>query len=183
MGCNVGADLAHRPRLAFVGGILDDLKLQTGGVIEADKFLSEPFLNAGMLHFVVRQVFIPELGGALLHRVSGGLDLARSGTARNPLVGEGGVNRARLRAGVRVIQVVMGIPSVKKNGLFNQPLPKDLSQEIYVFLGSRCTNGDVVEARYQGHVAITSGAIISSVMRHHETRARSQYINPAACMQ
>src|SRR5271156_1871872 len=74
----------------------------------------------------------------------------------------------------------MGIPSVKKNGLFNQPLPNDLRQEIYVFLCSRCTNGDVVEARYQGHVPLTSRAIISSVMA---TMRRSQYIKPAFCMQ
>src|SRR5208337_1361130 len=74
--------------------------------------------------------------------------------------------------GVGIIQVVMGVASVKKDGLLNQPLPKDLRQKIYVFLGSRCTNGDVVEARYQGHVAFTSGAIISSVLWGHKTRAR-----------
>src|ERR1700683_1600313 len=107
-----------------------------------------------MFYLVVRQVLVPELGGPLLHRVSSGLDLARSRTSRHALIGKSGVNRTRLRVGVRVIQVVMGIASVKKNGLFDEPLPKDLRQEIYVFLGSRCTNGDVVEARYQGHVAL-----------------------------
>ena len=123
-------------------------------MVEPDELLSEPLLDAAMLHLVMRQVLVPEFGGALLHRIGGGLDLARSRTARHALVREGGVNRTRLRVGVRIIQVVMGIASVKKNGLFDQPLPKDLRQEIYVFLGSRCTNSDVVETRYQGHVAL-----------------------------
>src|SRR5580692_4751515 len=166
---HVGGNFSHRPRLALVGGIFDHFQLQPGGMIEPDKLLSEPFLNASVPHLVVSQVLVPELGGSLLHRVSSGLDLARSWTARHPLVWEGGVNRTRLRAGVRIIQVVMGIASIKKDSLFDQPLPKNLRQEIYVFLGSRCTNGDVVEARYQGHVAFTSGRIISSVRR-------SQYI-------
>ena len=97
------------------------------------------------------------------------LDLARSRTARHALIGEGGVNRTRLRTGVRVIQVVMGVASVKKNGLLDQPLPKDLRQEIYVFLGSRCTNGDVVEARYQGHVALPPARLYQEYKRLHKT--------------
>src|ERR1700722_12141858 len=169
MRCDVGSDLAHGPRFAIVGGIFDHFELQTRWMVEPEELLPEPLLNAAMLHLVVRQVLVPEFGGPLLHRVGGGLDLARSWTTRHPLVREGGVNRARLRTGVRIIQVVMGIASVKKDGLFNQPLPKDLRQEIYVFLCSRCTNGDVVEARYQGHVALTSRAIISSVIAANET--------------
>src|SRR5580704_13207171 len=177
---HIGTQFAHRPRLAIVGGIFDHFQLQTRWMVEPDELLPKPFLDSAVLHLVMRQVLIPKLGGALLHRIRSGLDLARSRTARYALVREGGVNRTRLRVGVRIIQVVVGVPSVKKNGLFNQPLPKDLRHEIYVFLGSRCTNSDVVETRYQGHVAVTSGAIISSAMR---VRAWSQYINPVACMQ
>src|SRR5580704_13187033 len=151
---DVGRDFANRPRLALVSGILDHFQLQTGWVIEPDELLSEPLLDAAVLHLVVRQVLVPELGGPLLHGISSGLDLARPWAARHALIREGGVHRARFRVGIGVIQVVMGVSSVKKNGLFDQPLPKDLRQEIYVFLGSRCTNSDVVEARYQGHVAL-----------------------------
>ncbi len=161
---DVGANLAHRPRLALVGGILDHFQLQSGGMAEPDELLSEALLDAAMLHLVMRQVLVPELGGALLYRISGGLDLARSRTARHALIGEGGVNRARLRARIRIIQVVMGVASVEKDGLFDQPLPKDLRQEIYVFLGSRCTNGDVVEARYQGHGALPPARLYQSLL-------------------
>src|ERR1700733_10052825 len=113
MRCDVGSDLTHRPRLALVGGVFDHFELQARWMVEPDKFLAKALLNAGMLHLVVRQVFVPEFGGPLLHRVGGGLDLARSWTARHPLVRESGVNRARLRTGVRIIQVVMGVASVK----------------------------------------------------------------------
>jgi hypothetical protein len=62
--------------------------------------------------------------------------------------------------------MVMRVAPVKKNGLFDEPLPKDLRQKIYVFLSSSGTNGDVVEARYQRHVAFTSGAILSYADRN-----------------
>src|ERR1700744_2968180 len=116
---HIGAHFANGPWLAIVCGILNDLELQTGRMVEPDELLSEPLLNAGMLHFVVRQVLVPEFGGALLHRIGGGLDLARSWTARHTLVGERGVNRSRLRVGIGVIQVVVGVTSIKKDGLFN----------------------------------------------------------------
>src|SRR5580704_14882173 len=111
---DIGCDLANRPRFALVGGILDHFQLQTGWVIEPDELLSEPLLDTAVLHLVVRQVFVPELGGPLLHRIRGGLDLTRSRTAGHALVREGGVHRARFRVGIGVIQVVMAYRPSKR---------------------------------------------------------------------
>src|SRR5262249_30082787 len=115
---HVGRDFADGPAVALIGIVLDDLELQSRRMAQSQELLPEALLYAAVRDFVMIQMPLPELNGSLGNRVRSRLNLSRSRSPRDALVGEGCIHRPRFAIGVRVIQMIVGVSSVEQNGLF-----------------------------------------------------------------
>ena len=141
---DVAADLIGGPAAALVGIVFNHFDLQSGGVIEAEIFRPEAFLDAFVGHFVPLHVFFPEFDGSLGHGVRRRLDLARTRTAFHAVEREGGVNRARFAVRVGIVEVIVSVSTVEKDSLLDQALSADLRHKIDIFLGAAGANSDVM---------------------------------------
>jgi hypothetical protein len=143
-GFGVG-DLGGDPAVALLVGILNDFDDEAGGMFEVDEVLAEAFMDAAMDDPMFIQVIDPEGQGSFGDGIDGGLDLARPGTALDPLVRKSRHDGAGLGFAVGVIEVIVRVAAVKQNGLFDQTLSDHLGKEIDVFLRAAGTGGDVMQ--------------------------------------
>src|SRR6185437_5428877 len=126
----VTADFLGGPVLARVSAILEHFELDARRMIKADEFLSEPFLNTAVLHFVAVQVFQPEFQRAFRDRVCGSLNLTGTLAAFHASIRKGGVNRARLGIRIGIIKMIVGIAAIEENSLLDHALAKNLCLEV-----------------------------------------------------
>src|SRR5437879_3178218 len=66
---HIRADLLRGPAFPVVGGVLDDLQLQPGRMLEAHEGLPETLLDAAVRDLVPVQMIDPELRRSLRNRV------------------------------------------------------------------------------------------------------------------
>ncbi len=148
---DVRANFLCGPAGALVGVVLDYFELDSGRMIEANELLSKAFLNAAILDLVPIQMFEPEFDRALGHRIGGRLDLSGTLTASDASIRKGGVNRARLRVRVRIVQMIMSVAAIKEDGLLDHALAENLRLEVDVFLRASYTYGHVMDTFYERH--------------------------------
>jgi len=144
-GRDIDADFLRRPARADVRWVLQHLEEKARRMLEADELASEAFLHAAVLDAVPLEMFGPEFRGVSGDAIDRGLNLARSGSSWNTLVRECRHHGADFRVRVGVIEVIVGVPAIEQHRLLDQTLAHHLRTEIDVFLGSRCTQRDVVE--------------------------------------
>src|SRR5581483_329787 len=105
--------------------------------------LAQPLLDAVVLDFVPFEMVQPERHGPAGDRVGGGLNLAGTFFALDPLIREGRNDRARLGVGVRIIDIIVLVAADKQNGLLDHALTYDLRKKINARLGTPGTSSDV----------------------------------------
>src|SRR5688572_27911893 len=115
-------------------------------MLEANERLPESLENPAVFDLVPVEMFLPELDRPLWRGVRGGRNLTRTWPAWDPLVGKGGQDRSHLGVGIRVVEMVVSVATVKQHRLLDQPLTENLRAEVDVFLGAARTQGDVMNA-------------------------------------
>src|SRR5579871_5681173 len=137
-------DLRRGPAFPLVLFILDDLELQSRGMIEPDKRLSEAFSGGFLFDVMALQVILPERESAFGNGKRGGIDLAGAAPPLEAAVRKRGHDGSRFDLRVRVIQVIDRNLAIHEHGLLGHAQAKRLRKEIDIVLGASGASGDVV---------------------------------------
>ena len=113
---------------------------------KANVLASEAFLDGVVFHRMPCQVLGPKTKRPFRYGVGGGGDLSGPLAAPDPLIGEGGHDRAGVGVRVGVVQMIVGVSAVEENGLFEQPLTNHPRDEIKVFLRTAGAQRDVMDS-------------------------------------
>ena len=107
---------------------------------------SEPLLNFAVLDTAALDMLLPERDGASRNRVAEDRDLAGPGAPGFAAVRKRSGDRARLRTGVAVIEVIYRDVAIHEHSLLHQALTKYLGAEVHILLCRTWTLRNVVDA-------------------------------------
>src|SRR5262245_25901053 len=145
----VSRDLSCRPRIPVVAALLDHFEEQPDGMPHPQILRAESFLHAAVFGLVAIEVIVPERDRSVRNGVAGTGQLAGPGAPRLPRVRKTRGDRTDVGVGIAVIEVIDRDVAIHQNGLLDQPLPENLSEEVDILLRAAGAQRDVVHTLHE----------------------------------